>query len=550
VFLFLSFVILLLQNKMDTMERKRKIGHVESRLCEKLDVKKVVLSKTNEVLSKTNEVLTNEESRTESCDVNYRTSGNVLLDLFFTIVRGHEISDEKMNELWKANPTTLIQILKHARDVRKGKGEKKIVRYALLWLRHHKPKTYLLNLRDFTINLGYFKDLVQLASEIPLDHRKEMFGLELAIIGEALLYDKELVDTSNRMDEKQISISLAAKWAPSEGKHFDVLAKRLAKLMFPQSKTALKEYRLLLTKLRHHLNLVETLMCENKFDQIDFSKVPSKAHRLLRKAFVKHNPLRYEKYLEQVSLGKQKINTTATYPHELVQACMNRQHDKTTQLMWEDIVDKLRSNTLTSSSVAVVDVSASMNGTPMEVAIALGLMVSELTTLPFRDRVITFDTTPAWHVLNPKDSLADKVSHMLRAPWGGSTNLRGTFDLILDTAVGSKVSQEDMPQTLFIFSDMQFNQACGNQEKSQSTFQYAKQRFKEHGYQLPKIVFWNLRGDSKGVPIQSSTEEQTALVSGYSPTLFKLFTQGNFSPIEIMNDAIQSYSGFVDESEL
>ncbi len=394
--------------------------------------------------------------------------------------------------------------------------------------------------------MGYFKDLVQLASEIQRDHRQEMYGLELAIIGEALLYDKELLETA---DEKYVSISLAAKWAPSEGKHFDSLAKRLAKLLFPQSKTALKDYRLLLTKLRRHLNVVETLMCENKFDQIDFSKVPSKAHRLFRKAFTKHNRSRYEDYLEQVSIGKQKINTTANYPHELVQACMNR-HDQTTELMWKDMVDKLRSNTMISSSVAVVDVSSSMNGTPMEVAIALGIIVSELTTLPFRHRVITFSSTPTWHVLNPKDSLYNKVSHMRRAPWGGSTNLRGTFDLILDMAIASKVRQEDMPQTLFIFSDMQFNEACGDQKKSESTFEYAKLRFERHGYHLPKIVFWNLRGNVKGVPIQTSTQEQTALISGYSPTLFKLFSKGKFSSIDIMNDAIQSYSGFVDESEL
>ncbi len=92
---------------------------------------KKVLSKTNElVLSTTNELVISEpisenESRTENCDVNYQSSGDVLLDLFFTMVRGHEISNQEMDEIWKANPSKLIQILKHARDVRKGKGGKK-----------------------------------------------------------------------------------------------------------------------------------------------------------------------------------------------------------------------------------------------------------------------------------------------------------------------------------------------------------------------------------------------------------------------------------------
>lgn len=70
------------------------------------------------------------------------------------------------------------------------------------------------------------------------------------------------------------------------------------------------------------------------------------------------------------------------------------------------------------------------------------------------------------------------------------TNVEAVFDLILDAAVRNIVPQEELPETLYLISDMEFNACVRN--ASVSNFASAKRRFAEHGYRLPQIVFWNV----------------------------------------------------------
>jgi hypothetical protein len=470
---------------------------------------------------------------TENGDTCFETSGNLSVDFFFHFTRSYQVTSEEMEKLWKYNPNQFIQILKHARDVRNGKGEKLIVRDALLWLRQHKRKTYHLNKFDFTINLGCIKDLLHLANG---KHCGEM-----DIIVDMLREDMEEAPDGH--------ISLAAKWAPSIGKQFSHLAKYIALKLFPTSKSPYKQYRKLLTRLRKKLNIVETKLCAKKWDEIEYEKLPSRAHHLLRTTFCRHDMERYQAYVEQCKTGKAKINTGALFPHELVHECFGDNYDETIQVMWDDMISNMKVKL--KSSVAIVDVSGSMlvmgvgNVIPIEVAIALGLMIAELCDGPFKNRVLTFDSFPQWHIIDPLLSLQDKVKQLSKAPWGGSTNLRASFDLILSMAITSSCPPSDMPQTLYIFSDMQFNRACHN---SSSTFEYAKQKFESHGYSLPSIVFWNLNGKHRGLPVQI-TDHNVALVSGFSPSILKLLLNGKLNPVGVMEDAIQRYHDDIDETE-
>jgi hypothetical protein len=497
------------------------------------------------------------DSQTCNGDVNHSESGSTLLDLFFGLVRNMADVHTAVAKAWKENASSTIRILKHARDIRGGKGEKEVIRQALLWLRLNKPKSYLLNIRDFTVHLGCFKDLLHLSSAADENH--DLDGVELDILAEALREDIQIFTTysENKADPncKHASISLAAKWAPSEKGHFDKqkkLAKVLAQKLFPSSKFPLKEYRQILSKLRKHLNLVEVLMCERRWDEIDFGSVPSRAHKILGKCFQKHDSVRYQKYLADCQAGKAKINSGTLHPHELVTKCMEGRVDDTVEALWTDMVTKLRSSIALQSAVAVVDVSASMEGIPMQVAIALGLITAELSTPPFQNRVITFDSHPQWHSVSGT-TLAGKVQSLRDAPWGGSTNLRATFDLILEAALNFNVPSEDMPKTLYIFSDMQFDTACADVvaggSNNDTAFEYAQKKFTLAGYLLPQIVFWNLRATASGVPVKFD-ENRTALVSGFSPALLKLFMEGELSPMVTMNKAIEPYSGPVDAEEL
>lgn len=244
---------------------------------------------------------------TENGAFAYKSTNSKCLDLFFKLVRHATQSDveQLFNDAWLENPHLTMAILLHNRDCRKGKGEREITTHALMWLRKYKPTTYLKNLSAF-IEEGYYKDLLTYAKLVDEDTKlmcsKDI--VELEFFAEQLLKDNEDFKENK-------SISLAAKWAPTE-KHKDdkshFLARRLASIIFPDNhiKNSLKQYRLLLTKLRNHISITESLMCHNKWNEIKYENVPSKSHLLHKKAFKKHDKERYETYLNDVMSNKKK----------------------------------------------------------------------------------------------------------------------------------------------------------------------------------------------------------------------------------------------------
>lgn len=286
-------------------------------------------------------------------------------------------------------------------------------------------------------------------------------------------------------------------------------------------------------------------MCRSEWDTIAFGQVPSKAHRLYKKAFLKHVPEEYTGYLSKVAEGKEKINTAGLQPHELVYSYMSlgmTERNETLELQWQTMRGKIVGSL--KNSLSVVDVSGSMAGEPMNVAIALGILTSELNKGLFQDHVITFSQKPEWVEL--KGSLCEKVKKMREAPWGMNTNLEAVFEMILRMAKAFGCSQEQMPKTLFIFSDMQFDHAC---ENNKPIYEEMKERFREQGYTIPSIVFWNLRAVEKSFPVKQD-ENGTALVSGFSGELLNLFLEEKeISPRLIYRKAIDRYTCAIESSE-
>jgi hypothetical protein len=204
--------------------------------------------------------------------------------------------------------------------------------------------------------------------------------------------------------------------------------------------------------------------------------------------------------------------------------------------------------------VAVVDVSGSMscfNGLPMNVAISLGLLVCELAQGPFQHRCITFSTTPRWHRVPSlrSSSLLKQVRSLQGAHWGCSTDLQAVFRLILDTAIETQCSQADMPKSLFIFSDMQFNAAVGEAGKG-GCDAAIRAAYARAGFEPPALIYWNLNGFSHSdCPVDISTPNM-ALIGGYSAELLKAFLDGaNIDPLAIMLHSIAAYKAVIEESE-
>ena len=119
---------------------------------------------------------------------------------------------------------------------------------------------------------------------------------------------------------------------------------------------------------------------------------------------------------------------------------------------------------------------------------------------------------------------------------GMSTDLVRAMDKILKTAKSGNVPQEEMPETLLIMSDMQFNQCA---RFDHSAMKMIARKFEAAGYELPKIVFWNLNAKDN-VPV-SFDKSGVALVSGFSPSILKAVLAADmeqFTPEAIMMKAL------------
>ena len=495
---------------------------------------------------------------TENGALQFENTGYAPLDLFFGLVRSAPavLVEQLMSASWSENANETLQVLMHARDARHGKGERGCTYDALLWIRKNKPITFLRNLNTF-VQLGYFKDALHIAAAANDDGDHHLGAgrdlIELELFAAYLKGDLETLTKST-----PASLSLAAKYAPSEGRSFDKkykFASRLARLLFPEEENPAKMYRTFLSLARSNIGIVEKQMSSGEWSEISYGKVPARAHRTYRKAFEKHEEERYHAYLAAVRDGKDKINTAGTQPHELVrqylgvyQAC-GVDVDDTVEAQWNAMIHRLEDVGKLKQSLSVVDVSGSMSGEPMEVAVALGLVTAQLNRGCFSDRCITFSSTPHWEIIRG-DSLRDKVQNLSKAEWGMSTNLEAVLDLILDTAIKAKCPQDDLPSTLFIFSDMQFDYACRN-AKTDTLYKIMRRKYLKHNYQMPNVVFWNLRASCGAQCPVTMDEAGTALVSGFSAELLKLFLDGEeLVPMTVMRKAIEPYSAEVEESEI
>ena len=357
-----------------------------------------------------------------------------------------------------------------------------------------------------------------------------------------------------------------------------------------------RKYRKLCSSLNSQLCTTEVLMAAGRWEEIRFDRVASLCLQRHRKAFLNEalkgvltpaqdatgnrhpdDPARVAArlHLREAIVSKKGVQGKALMPHEIVKLCLGGE-GRSLSTLEADLMNaqwaSLRAGTLEAMRtaveqrdlevleaaahataglgslaaleralpkhvdlgklVALVDVSGSMSGTPMEAAIALGILVSELTAPTFRDRVLTFESVPNWVDLSSHTSIRDKVRACEQAPWGGSTNFEAACERILGAAEAAKLPPDEVPD-LIVFSDMQFDQANGGHGgRWETAFERLQRRFAEVGqrvcgapYAAPRIIFWNLRANTVGFPVAKDTPN-VQLLSGFSPALLKLVVSG------------------------
>lgn len=470
------------------------------------------------------------DTHTENSALSHSTSASGRIDLYFKTVRGinNDALVALLEKSWAESPLDTLKIIFQARDCRGGKGEKLIFQQMLKWLAENHLEVALKNLEHVPF-FGSWKDVLNLVS-VP-----ELASACLKLMADQLKEDLEKVN----QEKKEARISLACKWAPTERHKHDKAtkaAKKIAALLFPNEKKKLVLYRKqYLAPLRTHLAITERFMCSNEWGAIPYSRVPSRCMNKCKEAFKKHDATRFEAFLNAVKEGKTTIKGKQMFPHELCKSYFSGgEVDDVLELQWKVIIEDVKSNGALNDSLVISDVSGSMDGLPMEVSVALGLLISEVAAPPFQNLVITFHETPTFHTV-VGSTLRDRVRNLKSAPWGGSTNFQAVFDLILAKAKAFKMPPEALPKRIFVLSDMQFNQASHN-GKWETNHRAIKAKYDAAGYPVPAIIYWNLRANTMDFPSTAETPG-VALVSGFSPSLLTAFMKvrgEDFSPLLIL----------------
>lgn len=437
------------------------------------------------------------------------TTLNNCLDLFFNIGAMRGKSKVKLTELfvkaYNENPLIATKILFWSRDIRGGAGERKIFRDILSDLVKLDPNTIKNNVHLIP-EFGRWDDLLVLV------------GTELETITFELI--KDSLNSKN---------GLCSKWMPRKG----LIANKLRKYL----KLNPKNYRKLLVGLT---NVVETKMCAKNWDLIDYSKIPSIAASRYQKSFVRNDNQRYQEYVNLLINGETKINASAVYPYDIVKSIKNGGNEVVNNKQWDSLPNWMEN--VDEKILPVVDVSGSMdcpaggnpNLTCMDIAISLGIYISERNIGNFKDAFITFSQNPKLQYLN--GTLTQRINQLGRADWGYNTNLEAVFSLILNQAKNNNVSEDLIPTKILILSDMEFDQSTRNTKLD--SFRMIEEMYNESGYKLPNIVFWNLNSHNSNFPVKFD-ESGTALVSGFSPAILKsVLGSEDMSPESIMMKTI------------
>jgi hypothetical protein len=460
--------------------------------------------------------LTTKDTLTENGMATNTTSSNSCVDLFFTIGASRNADRQTLiNNFIHAlhhDKLAATKILFWARDVRGGAGERKVFRDILHYLAENHTNIVLKNLHLIS-EYGRWDDLFSL--------------IGTKVENEVLQLIKNALHGAN---------GLCAKWLPRPNVK-DRIKKNQASVIRKFLKLTPKEYRQFISRKS---NTVEQLMCSKNWSAIDYSKVPSKALSDYAKSFSKNDSTRYSEFLLSVEKGETKMNAGALYPYDVVK---NLKYGETTSanLQWQALPNYMEN--CNERVLPVCDVSGSMqvNATPsiscLDISVSLGLYISERNVGPFKDAFITFSETPQLQYL--KGNLKERYDQLSCSDWGMSTDIEAVFDLILNKAVEQKVPESEMPTMILILSDMEFNQAGGD-DWNKTAQELFETKYQRHGYNMPKIVYWNMASRNKNIPVKFG-EDGTAMISGFSPSILKSILSGdNISPLKIMNNTINS----------
>lgn len=468
---------------------------------------------------------------TENGAVTYLTTKSDCLDLFATIgaVRRESESEimARFDRAWAENHDLALKTLFFARDVRGGLGERMVFRTILRRMTSDRLNSVEKNIWAVP-EFGRFDDLLCLldtpAKQEVVKYIKRQFEADM----EALIKDEP--------------VSLLGKWLPSVNAHSTETV-RLGKMLAKALRLTESEYRKALSKLRAKIAIIENSLRKKDYT-FDYTKQPSKAMQKYRKAFLRNDGDRYKEFLTMVERGESSLHTGTLLPYEIIRPAFAQNNCDLKDISADerrsmDITWKAQMNyTNGENALVVVDGSGSMymaaNPKPAEVALSLAIYFAERNTGAFMNHFITFSENPQLVEIKGKD-IYEKLKYSASFNEVANTDIQKVFELILRTAVRNKLPQSKLPATIYIVSDMEFDQCADGAEVT--NFLHAKSQFEQHGYNLPTVVFWNVASRNQQQPV-TLNEKGVVLVSGANPRVFSMITSGNLSPYSFMLDTL------------
>ena len=478
---------------------------------------------------------------TENGAIKYNSTNSAVYDMFAFMGAYRKRRDEDCILLFKnafeEDPLLALKCLFYGRDCRGGLGERRFFRVCLRWLAEYNPKVVRRNLEHIPF-FGRWDDLYILM-DTPVE--KDVFEL---------IKNQLILDMQDCMKDENIGISLLGKWLKSENAS-SAETKKLAKKTREALGMTARDYRKMLSRLRERIKVLEKLMSANRWEEIDFSKIPSKAGLIYRNAFARRDIIA-ERYAAFARGKKTKVNAATLYPYEVVEKALklktsNLDLFNTDKLMidkyWENLPDYLEGKDC--KMMCVVDTSGSMFGTPMNVAISLGMYCAERLSGPFSNRYISFSRRPQLIKVEGID-FVDKVNRIYRTNLCENTNLNAVFDLLLNVALDKNTRKEDIPETIVVISDMEIDTGTGynywsanrddvwTTKNTATEMEKIRQKWTSYGFKLPRLIYWNV--DARHSTILDSGPNVT-FVSGASPVIFKSVLTGK-NGYDLMLEAI------------
>jgi hypothetical protein len=456
---------------------------------------------------------------TENGADTHRSTSSSLVDLFGTIGAFRTRSDEDVlrafSNAFGEDRLLATKMSFYARNIRSGLGERRVSRAIWKWL--------AINFTDIMK-----KNLALVPEFGRWDDLYEFVGTPVEPYMWNLVNSQLREDLHNYKNRK--SISLLAKWLKS-------VNTSSAESVFLGKLTALKlgmserVYRKTLSMLRTYLNVVEKSMSSNEWVSINYERVPSKAMTNYRKAFSKRDGERFVEYLAKVTKGEAKINSSTLYPYDIVEKVLYKgEKSAVLEEQWKALPNYIEGE---NNILVMADVSGSMSGRPMATSVGLAMYFAERNKGPFKNVFMTFSAVPEFVTIRGA-TLYDRIRSVINSKWSMNTDIEAAFRKILDVAIQNRLSQNDLPKSLIIISDMEFDVATNHTTYSYGSgsrtlvkkdyYQTMVELYARSGYNLPKIVFWNV--SARNDTFHSELKEGVQFASGQSTSVFKSIIGG------------------------